>query len=106
MAIQIFNQELTRHGEKKIDLSQQPMATFSDIHSLVTKEQQEWDAKKWKIGNIALRDKVHGLLTQISTYAIVGDIILQHHAEFSAIAWGTFRFLLQASLPRTNLLVQ
>lgn len=97
-AISIFNAELTKDGKKQIDTSQQPIASFDSVESAVRVQIIEWEARKWKFKDIVLQDKLHSLLTQISTYAIAGDIIMQQHPEFTAIAWGAFRFLLEVGL--------
>lgn len=93
-AIEIFNTELTKDGSKRIDTLRQPVATFDQVLSLATSAKQGWHLREWKVGQIAIRDKVYGLLTRISTYAVVGDGIMQQCPLFVNLAWGAFRSLL------------
>jgi hypothetical protein len=93
-AVDIFNKELTQDRKKRIDTAQQPVASFDDVLKLATSTERRWNDRKWRIGQTVVRDKIHSLLTQISTYAIFGDVLLQHHPNFAALAWGAFRSLL------------
>src|SRR4051812_41692396 len=96
-AIDIFNKKLTRDNKKRLATDQQPVASFDDVLALARDGQKKMEANKWKFKNVAIRDKVESLLSRLHSYAAVGDVVVQHHPEYSALAWGAFRLLLQAS---------
>ncbi|MCJ1262443.1 hypothetical protein MMC22_002313 [Lobaria immixta] len=88
-AIDLFNSKLTKDESKRINLTQFPRAQFEDFLAAANavKEQVERKRYPWT-------EHLHNVLRHINRYAVVGDIIVQHHAEYTSLVWGAFRFLL------------
>ena len=75
-AIEILNKTLTKDDKKRSLTCPQPAASFDDFYNTAKNEQNYMKAKKRKIKNTAIRDKVEILLVRLHTYAQVGDVIV------------------------------
>ena len=75
-AIDILNKTLTKDDKKRSLTCPQPAASFDDFYNTAKNEQNYMKAKKWKIKNTAIRDKVEVFLVRLHTYAQVGDVIV------------------------------
>ena len=92
-AIDLFNSKLTRDEKKKIDLDNCPTASFSDILAAAQ------DARaKVEGGRYRCTRTVQEIITLVNRYAVAGDLVVQHHAEYTSLVWGAFRFLLMVSI--------
>lgn len=96
-AIDLFNSTLTKDESKKIDLAQFPRAEFTDILSAANtaKEKVEHKRQSWT-------KNLQNVFRHINRYAVVGDIIVQHHAEYTSLVWGAFRFPLLFAVEEHN----
>ncbi|KAH0539046.1 hypothetical protein FGG08_004392 [Glutinoglossum americanum] len=88
-AVDLFNSRLTKDDKKKINLKDFQRASFMELLDAATaaKSKVEKERYSWT-GN------VQNVFRQINRYAVAGDMIVQHHAEYTSLAWGAFRFLL------------
>lgn len=88
-AINLFNCQLTKDERKKIDLQACPHGSLSDLlqAAKVAKDKAEQARYPWT-------ETVQKIFRQVSHYAVAGDMLVQHHAEYTSLVWGAFRFLL------------
>ncbi|KAI9715684.1 MAG: hypothetical protein M1812_005836 [Candelaria pacifica] len=92
-AIDLFNSRLTKDEKKRIDPKKCQHASFPELLATATavKEKAEQARYPWT-------GKLQKTFQQINRYAAVGDVMIQHHAEYTALVWGAFRFLLLATV--------
>ena len=88
-AIELFNSRLTKDEKKKIDLKNVPQAQFADLLAAAQTAKTKVEQARYPWTGALQR-----VLGQVNHYAVVGDIIVQHHAEYTSLVWGTVRFLL------------
>ncbi|MCJ1261664.1 hypothetical protein MMC22_001530 [Lobaria immixta] len=96
-AIDLFNSNLTKDETKKVDLTRFPRAEFMDFLSAANTAKESVERKRhtW-------RKSLQNVFWHINRYAVVGDIIVQHHAEYTSLVWGAFRFLLLFAVEEHN----
>ncbi|KAI9763728.1 MAG: hypothetical protein M1840_009125 [Geoglossum simile] len=92
-AIDLFNEKLTNDKKKKIDLKSCRQATFSDLLGSATIARDKAERKRYP-----WTANLQRILSQINRFAPVGDVLVQHHSEYTSLAWGAFRFLLLAAV--------
>ncbi|KAI9852117.1 MAG: hypothetical protein M1824_002166 [Vezdaea acicularis] len=88
-AVDLFNSRLTKDDHKRIDLSNFQRASFPDLLSAATTAKDTAERERYPWTN-----NIQNIFSQINRYAVAGDLIVQHHAEYTSLAWGAFRFLL------------
>lgn len=88
-AIERFNSELTKDDKKKLNTAGQQQASFEELLASVTEAKSIAEKKRYKFTS-----DIQNIFRVINQYAVVGDIIIQQHSEYTSIAWGAFRFLL------------
>lgn len=93
--MEIFNSKLTK-DDKRIDLKSRPRALFSELGAAASKEKvtAERNCFQWTQGVIKI-------FRIVNRYAVVGDVIAQHHPEYTALAWGAFRLLMLVGSSRS-----
>jgi hypothetical protein len=91
-AIEIFNTKLTHDERKRIDPARCPRASFNDFLTALSTARS-----KAETGHSRCKQNIIKLCQVVNRYAVVGDLIMQHHAEYTSLAWGAFRFLLLVS---------
>jgi hypothetical protein len=93
-AIEIFNSKLTKDERKKIKLEDDMSGRFEDVLAAAQAAQRDVERRRLKSTPTLL-----SIFTIINRYAVAGDLIMQHHAEYTSLVWGAFRFLLQVGHP-------
>lgn len=88
-AIQLFNSRLIRDENKKIVLADISQAQFSDLLQSVNAARDNVERSRYFCTQVLQR-----VFAQIDRYAVIRDIIVQHHAEYTSLVWGIIRFLL------------
>jgi hypothetical protein len=89
-AIELFNSKLTQDKKKKIDLKDCQKASFEELLKTANEAKDRAESKRFR-----WTPTVRKIFQQISQYAVAGDIITQYNTEYTSVAWGSFRFLLQ-----------
>ena len=87
-AIDIFNSKLTKDEKKIIDLTCQRVS-FSDLLSAATTARDKAEERRFP-----WTARLQRIFSQINRFAPAGDLIVQHHPEYTSLVWGSFRFLL------------
>ncbi|KAH0565074.1 hypothetical protein GP486_001531 [Trichoglossum hirsutum] len=88
-AVDLFNSRLTKDDKKKINLKDCQRASFVELLDAATTARDRVEK-----GRYPWTGTVQNIFRQINHYAAVGDLIVQHHAEYTSLVWGAFRFLL------------
>ena len=89
----MFNQKLTRDEKKKIDLKKCHSASFEELLKAAGDAKDRAELKRF-----GWTPTVQKIFKLINRYAVAGDIIAQYDTQYTAIAWGTFRFLLSVRI--------
>jgi hypothetical protein len=88
----LFNNGLTKDEKKKLCPKTWHLNSITDLLDLVTaaKDKTERELYPWT-------DSIQRIFRQVNRYASVGDLLIQHHPEYTSLLWGSFRFLLFVS---------
>ncbi|MCJ1441536.1 MAG: hypothetical protein MMC23_002025 [Stictis urceolatum] len=97
-AVDLFNSQLTNDEKKKIDATNL-QGVFTDLHAAANSIRSKVEAARYP-----WTPTLRKVIDHINHYAVVGDVIVQHHAEYTSLVWGTVRFLLifAAEEPKTS----
>ena len=95
-AVDLFNSQLTNDEKKKIDITSL-QGVFSDLHTSANSVRGKVEAARYP-----WTPTLRKVIDHINRYAVVGDIIIQHHTEYTSLVWGTVRFLLVVSGPTSR----
>lgn len=94
-AVAFFNEELKR-GDKEQDAWWNESTSMSDVLEVVKKAKKTYESKAtWR--------RSHGntvwetLSSRIVYYDKILEVLVQHHPEYVALAWGAFKFLFVVS---------
>jgi hypothetical protein len=87
-----FRTKLSAKEVRKLDLWKQRQ-TYADLRAEVEKAQNVTESKRW-----TFTSTVQSIFKMVNDYAIIGDIMVQHNPEYTALAWGAFRFVLMVSI--------
>lgn len=97
----LTDEELASLGYDPNTSSESP--SLSSAISAIEAKLEDVQAKRWKLTlpsgcTVILRDVVESVLIKTNTYMKVGDIMLQHNPDVTALVWGGVRFLMQAGI--------
>ena len=67
-------------------------ASFEELLDAATVAKKNVEVKRYRC-----TERVQSILRCINQYAAVGDVIVQHHSEYTSLAWGAIRFLVKVS---------
>ena len=84
--------ELTEKEQTLVGLDRDG-TTFADVQEAVTIAANAYSSKP----RSAARKWLLKLSQMISYYGQILDVLVQHHPEYVALAWGTFKFLFTVS---------
>ncbi|KAI9797819.1 MAG: hypothetical protein M1833_005322 [Piccolia ochrophora] len=87
-AIEIFNTRLTKDEKKKLNTKNCKHGSYLSFHQAAVEAKTRVDKARPPWMSV-----MENILSTINRYAQVGDLIVQHHAEYTSLAWGAFRFL-------------
>src|SRR5579862_4002555 len=74
-------------------------ASFEELLDTATTARENVELKRYRC-----TERVQSILRCINQYAVVGDIIVQQHSEYTSLAWGAIRFLVKVGHPKTSCL--
>jgi preprotein translocase subunit SecY len=94
MSDEVFQQALAicskAYPEEAIKVWLQSLTNISDVHKVVEDAQLIYGQKP----RSKARKWLTRLSSRISVYGSALDMLAQHHPEYLALAWGSFKFLI------------
>lgn len=91
-AAERFASELTFDGGKIVIA--RDASSLEDLHGLVTEAKHKYeDCRK----NKKTRRWLGEFATRLQFYGSIMDVLVQHHPEYTALAWGAMKFLFVVS---------
>ena len=93
-AVDLFKKELSKDPSKWQWIVDSKAGTLSEILSAITAEKTKYEARREKsITRKALAD----LSERIHHYGNIMDVLVQHHPEYTSLAWGAMKVLFVVS---------
>lgn len=87
-ATEVFNSTLT--DDEKMRIGYHGPVLFTDLVNGTKEAKSAAESKQWPFTR-----SVQNIFETISRYAVVGDVIAQIDPTYTALAWGSIKFLLQ-----------
>jgi hypothetical protein len=88
----VFTTQLTKDERKKRFVKDSPDTSFEQFHNVAIQAKSDTERKRYR-----WTPAIQRIFQQINRYAAAGDMISQYNTEYTAIAWGTVRFLFLVS---------
>ena len=94
-ALYIFEQQTTNDAHKKRQVDQLQASSLQDIVDAVTEAQRSYESKR---KSSKTRQYLTAFSKRVSHYGNVMDVMVQHHPEYVALAWGLMKVLFGVSV--------
>jgi hypothetical protein len=92
LAVDKFGADLTKDARKRDRVNQ--ALRITELQTVVTEAQAKYATKHEDSGT---RKWLVRLFKKISHYGAILDVLVQHHPEYVALAWGAMKFLFTVS---------
>ena len=94
-ALNIFKQQLTNDAHKKQQVDQLHASSLQDIVDAVAEAQRIYESQR---KSSKTRQYLTAFSKRVSHYGNVMDVMVQHHPEYVALAWGLMKVLFGVSV--------
>lgn len=92
-----FSTELSSDPAKLAWITDSKHGNMQDVLNAVTDAQASYNEKRDKESSKA-RDSLLRFSEKVNFYSGVMDVLVQHHPEYTALAWGAMKFLFLVSI--------
>lgn len=92
-----FKSELSKDKTKLKWIADSKCSSLADILVSVTEARLQYEARK---GDSKIRETLSDLSSKIHHYGAIMDVLVQHHPEYTSLAWGAMKVLFVVSIAK------
>jgi len=89
-----FKSELSKDKTKLKWIADSKCSSLADILICVTEARLQYEARK---GDSKIRETLCELSSRVHHYGVIMDVLVQHHPEYTSLAWGAMKVLFVVS---------
>lgn len=93
-AFTVFKSELSKDPTKWQWIVNSKAGSLPEVLASITAAQKQYEARK---GNSSARKYLSDLSEKIHYYGNIMDVLVQHHPEYTSLAWGAMKVLFVVS---------